>query len=300
MNDILVKLLPVILIFALGYFLKCIKVFKKEDADLFLKVVFYIASPALIILSITKIILQLNFILLPVSAALIVFFTSALSFWIGKLLKLQKTTFGTFIVGTTIMNLGFISPFIIAAYGQEGLARLSLFDFANGLLSFTFVYFIACKFSPKNDGRKTIIKKFIASPPIWALFIAIILNFAKIEIPIIVDTYLQQLGNLTVPLIMLSLGIYFNPKFVKNISVFSAVFIRMLIGLIFGFILVKLFNFQGLNRSIVLIASAAPVGYNTLTFSSLENLDKEFAVSIVSCSILIGIILIPVLIFFLV
>ncbi len=95
---------------------------------------------------------------------------------------------------------------------------------------------------------------------------------------------------------MLSLGIYFSPKLVKIFPLISAIVIRMLFGLLLGFFFVELLNLEGLTRLIILIGSAAPVGYNTLTFSSLENLDKEFAASLVSFSILIGIVFIPILI----
>jgi predicted permease len=71
----------------------------------------------------------------------------------------------------------------------------------------------------------------------------------------------------------------------------------MVFGLMLGFILVKLFDLEGLSKAVVLLGAAAPVGYNTLTFSSMENLDKEFAANLVSFSILTGIIFIPILIF---
>lgn len=71
----------------------------------------------------------------------------------------------------------------------------------------------------------------------------------------------------------------------------------MFLGLALGFIFVTIFNLEGINKIIILIASASPVGYNTLTFASLEKLDKEFASSVISYSILTGIILTPLLLF---
>jgi len=297
MNEIIIKIIPVILIFVLGYFLKTINLLKKEDGDLFLKVVFYISLPALIVLSIANITLSLDFIYLPLIAVLIIFITCFIARFIGGLFHLQKTSLGVFLVGSMIMNVGFTLPFIISAYGGEGLARISLFDIGNALLVYTFIYYIAYKYGSAEKASKTMIKKFILAMPIWALVIAIIINLTSLRIPSVADNFLQIIGNITIPLIMLSLGIYFSPKVVKFLPLISAIVIRMGVGLLLGLFFVALFNLEGLTRLIVLLGSAAPVGYNTLTFSSLENLDKEFAASLVSFSILIGIFFIPILIF---
>jgi predicted permease len=197
------------------------------------------------------------------------------------------------------MNIGFTLPFFITAYGKEGLVRASIFDFGNGLLAFTFVFYLACKYGDNKRDSKSMLKKLLYSPPLWALIISIILNLIHIKIPSFGINFFQLLGNMTVPLIMLSLGIYFSPRIVKLNALSSVIFIRMFIGLLLGLLFVYLFDLTGLNKIIVLIGASAPVGYNTLTFASMEKLDKEFAASIISYSILIGIILIPLLIFLL-
>jgi hypothetical protein len=67
--------------------------------------------------------------------------------------------------------------------------------------------------------------------------------------------------------------------------------------LLLGIAFINLFNLQGLSKIVVLIMSSAPAGINTLTYSSMENLDNEFAASVVSYSTLIGMVFIPVLIY---
>lgn len=299
MNEFVIKIIPIILIFVLGYIIKKLKILDKNNADLLLKLVFYISLPALIILSIAKIEITSDFIFLPIIPVLVILSIFVVSYFIGKLFNLPRKTFGVYLIGTLIMNIGFTLPFFIAAYGNEGLARISIFNVGQGFLTFTFTYFLACKYGNDKVDHKTMIKKFALLPPIWALLIGIILNFTNVTIPSVVDSFLQIIGDLTTPLVMLSLGIYFTPKIIKLLPLSSAIITRMGLGLLLGFLFVKLFDLDGLNRLIVLIGSAAPVGYNTLVFSSLESLDKEFAASLVSFSILLGIIFIPLLILFL-
>lgn len=299
MMEIILKIFPVIFIFFLGYFLKKINFLKKRDADLFLKIVFYIVIPSLIILSVTRIKITSELIYLIIIAPIIIFITYFTSYAFGKRLRLEKSTFGTFLVGTMIINNNFVLPFILEVYGEVGIALLSLFDFGNTLVVLTFVYYIATKYGDNKSSSKQIYKKFLYSAPIWALFLAILLNLGNIQIPVFIANTLQSVGSLLTPLLMLSVGIYFTPKIVNFVPVTIGVILRSFLGLLLGLVLVTLFDLQGVIRIIALIGSAAPAGFNTLTFSSLEKLDKEFAASLVSVSILFGIVFIPLLIAFL-
>jgi predicted permease len=143
------------------------------------------------------------------------------------------------------------------------------------------------------------IKKLLYSPPLLSIIIALILNYTHTPLPEIITPFLQSLSYLVTPLIMLALGIYFTPSFVKIKPLISIIFIRVGIGFLLGILFVKLFNLEGVSRLVVLIGASAPVGYNTVVFSSLENLDKEFATSVVSVSILLGLILVPLLMYIL-
>ncbi|OPX26974.1 MAG: hypothetical protein B1H06_05145 [Candidatus Cloacimonas sp. 4484_143] len=51
MNGFWSKVIPIIIIFFLGYFLKKIKLFTSSTADTLLKIVFYVTLPALTFLS---------------------------------------------------------------------------------------------------------------------------------------------------------------------------------------------------------------------------------------------------------
>ena len=297
---ILTKLLPIILIFLIGYFLKLGKVFKKEDGELLLKIVFYISSPAIYVLSISQIDISMDFIYFPIIAVLMYSLMYTLGILSSKIFKLDKRTTGTYLIGTMIMNIGFVLPFFIVAYGEKEAGRILMFDFGNVLIALTFVYFIACLYgAPENKNNTLVISKILRSPPMWGLVLGILLNITHIAIPPFLFNFFNILGNTLVPLSMLALGLSFNPKLSKPVPAFTVIFIRMVIGLIIGIALVKLFNIQGINKVVVILATSAPIGVLTLTYSSLEKLDTEFAASLVSLGILIGMIYVPAIILFL-
>ena len=295
--DLLLKILPVILIFVLGYFLKRVNIFTRENGDLFLKLVFYVAFPALLMVSVTRLHLSAELVFLPVAAVLIILVSYAIVFFISRFIHLERPSMGVFIIGAVTMNMGFTYPFLMAAAGEEGLARASFFDFGNGLMIFTFVFSLACRYGGNGKNARAVADKLLLSPPIWALAAAVILNLAGLNIPEAGMDFFRSLGNMTVPLIMLSLGIYFTPKIVRPGLAAAIIALRIAGGFLIGLLFVFLFRLDGLNRSVVLIGAASPVGYNTLIFSSMEKLDKDLAASIISYSVLLGLVLIPLMFF---
>ncbi|UCH84595.1 MAG: AEC family transporter, partial [Candidatus Latescibacterota bacterium] len=134
-----------------------------------------------------------------------------------------------------------------------------------------------------------------ASPPLWALVAGLAMNAAGIGLHPHISHFLTSIGNLVVPLVMLALGIYFSPRLVKWRLLITVLVIRSGGGLVLALVLSALFGLDGLTRSVLVICGAAPVGYNTLVFSSLAKLDVEFAASLLSTSILFALLYVPAL-----
>lgn len=299
MIALILKVAPVLLIFVLGIILKKVRMFTEDNADTFLKLVFYVSFPASILVSITNIKLSLEFIFLPVAAINIIAVSYVVARITGGWFKLPRPRLGVFLVGSMIVNTALTFPFFLALYGEQGFARATLFDFGNGLMALTLAYFIAVKYGNDDGQNSAIIKKFLTSTPLWALFIAMTMNIAGVTLPEVITEFLKLLGSTLIPLYMISLGIRFNLRVVDLKALVSVISIRMLMGLLLGFIFVSLFRLEGLNRVVVLVGSSAPVGLTTLTFATMEKLDTEFAASLVSVSLLIGIIVMPLLLFIL-
>ncbi|MDD2332200.1 MAG: AEC family transporter [Candidatus Cloacimonetes bacterium] len=299
MNPFFEKVIPLLLAFGLGLGAKRLHLLKKEDAQVLLRFVLTLPLPALTILSISRAHLDLSMAFIPLSAMLVVFLCYVTSQLAGKLLALPKTTFGSFLVGTMIMNTAFSLPFFWAAYENEGLARASLFDMGNTFLIFTFTYYNAIKYGANSKSDRIDWNRFLRLPPLWAMAIAFLLKALRISIPAVGTELLNMVGQPTTPLILIALGLYFEPKLKNLVPASIAIFIRMGMGLCFGFLLAKLFGLEGISRIVVIASSSTPVGFNTLIFAHLENMDGEFAAILVSVSILIALFYLPLLIFLL-
>ena len=289
------KIVPLVLIFILGALLRRGRLFKRADGDILLRVVFYLASPALSVIALSELPLDHRYIFLPVSAAIIVGLMFLLSFPAAHSLKLSKRETGVFLVGTMIMNTNFTLPFLVAIYGNNGLALLTIFDFGSVILIYTFIYMVAVWYGKNDNHLPSMIKKIFLAPPLWAIIIGVALNITDTAIPAPALNLLTLLGNMTVPLIMLSLGIYFELKINHIKPTLIAMGVRSILGGLCGWGLATLFGLEGLPFAIVVVSASAPIGYTTLIYASLEDLDKDFAASMVSLSIFMGFISIPLM-----
>jgi predicted permease len=291
------KIIPLILAFALGLGFKRLKLLSKADAPVLLRFVLTVTLPALTIVAISRVRLSLDMAAIPVSAAVIVFSLYLISTQVGKRLALSRPAFGSFLVGTLIMNSAYGLPFFAARYGDEGLARATLFDIGNSFLIFTFIYYQAIRYGDNAHTDRIDWSKFLRMMPLWGMLIAFGLKLAQIKIPQVGMNFLSLVGQPTSPLVMISLGLYFEPKLANLGKALLAVFLRMGVGLGIGLLFAAVLGLEGITRSVVIVSSSLPIGFNTLIFANLENMDREFAATMVSVSILLALFTVPLLIY---
>lgn len=296
MLEIFQKLTPVLLTFGAGILLRVAGVVNRRDAEVLLRIVFYAAAPALILSTVSRLEITASLAALPFMAASTYIFTFAASNILLKKVDAERGAMGAAMVGAMIMNIGFLLPFIIAVYGSEGFARAAIFDSGNAVIVFSFAYYTACRYGkPGAAEPRAAVRKLLTAPPLWAIVIAFGLNFAGRPPTGQLNVFLEMLGAQTITLVLLALGVFFEPAISHPRLLFGALAIRIGVGLFCGAALSHLFGLTGLTRTIVILCSAAPVGYNTLTYSSLVGLDTAFAANLLSCSIAIGIPAVPLL-----
>ncbi|MCD4697698.1 MAG: AEC family transporter [Bacteroidales bacterium] len=293
---LIIKILPYLLLIVLGNVLKRTAILKSNDGNTFLKLVFYITLPALILKTIGSVEVTREFAFLPFVSVTVILFTYFMARVFAWFLNLSGPTKGTFLTGSMILNIGFTLPFVLAAFGDEGLSRIFIMDMGNGIMVFTFVYYQACRYNKNGGLKQSMVFRIFKAPPIWAIPTALVINFSGVELNGLPLVFLKTTGDLTIPLLMISVGLFFNPKIVQVKALFSVLLIRMGFGLVLGVFISWLLNLDGLTKMIIILGAATPVGYNTLTFSAIENLDREFASSLVSISVLIGVFYLPLLI----
>ncbi len=285
------KLIPIFIAFFAAFTAKKCRLLQARDGDSLLKIAFYITIPPLVFVSASHIELSRDLLLFPLLPLLLV----VASFFVARLLSshqhLSRAQKGVFEAAPMAINSGFALPFLLSIFGQEGVARVVLFNTMNNPLIFIWVYAIIAAHSPHNTGKIDVLKRVLLSPPLWALALGLFCNIADITISTFARDALLGIGNLTGMTIIIALGLTFSPVRAYFGKAMLVLFARMGVGLIIGSAVVVFAHQTGVNRAAILLLASAPVGFNILTFTSLEKLDEKFAASIVSYSIPVGLVL---------
>jgi malate permease and related proteins len=292
----LLQLLPVFAYFGLGLLVRRCGIAEKSHGDFLLRFVFFVTLPLLILASVPNITFSAEKALLPfINVAINLICLGAAFLW-ARSRKFDRRTTGTILVNSAILNNSFMFPFILAVYGQAGFADAILFDFGNAMLMATVVYAIAFNYGGEQHSRWTMLIRILKSPLVWSLVLSVILALLGLQLPAIVTTVITPLAQMTGPLILIALGIFFSLKVANLPIALGITSIRLGLGLLFGILLANVLGLEGTTYAVIVLCCAAPIGFNALTYSSLAKLDVDLSASAVSISILAGLVYIPVLI----
>jgi predicted permease len=136
----------------------------------------------------------------------------------------------------------------------------------------------------------------VAAPPIAAMVLGLAANAASVPLPPLAAGVLKPFGDMTVPLILFSVGLVLDPGRVRG-AVGPALLvsgITLLLAPFAGWALAALLARDPLTRSVIILECAMPVA--TLTPLLEENfpMDKELVSTAIVLSTLLSLVTLPV------
>ena len=282
-------ILPVFFVIGIGYYLG-----KKDpnfNTDFITTLAGNVGTPAMIFYTITSTGVTLETFIEYFTYALIIIGGFAL---VGLIvLVLMKKDFVSELPPLILPNTGNMGiPICLFAYGTEGLGIASAIASVIILLHFTLGVLLAKKsFS---------LKILITNMPIYGIIAAVIVLYYDWEVPGFVVNTTFLLTYATIFLVLMSLGIALTKlKVVSwlNASILSGV--RIIIGPIIGFSLIKYLNLTGLAAGVLLIQSAMPSAILTYLVGSMysEKRVVDSIASVIVTSTLMSFITIPIVVY---
>jgi len=262
-------------------------------AGVMLRLVITVGLPALFIADVSRIPLSADLVALPVSALIIMLATLVATLLAGHAMRLSRPEQGALTLCGISLNNGFLFPFVIATWGQAGFAQLALFDFGHIIGQSTFVYMLAAWYGGHGASAAVIVKRALGFPPLWALLAALALNASDTELPGWLVSILRLLGQSILLLVIVALGVLFDARLLRDGRVMAALALRVLLGLALGLLLAFIFDLDGLTRAVLILGSAAPIGFSAVVFGDREGLHRELAASAASISVLLGLVYVP-------
>jgi malate permease and related proteins len=288
------KLLPILVFFAAGYGLKRGGVFAKQDGALFLRAVLYLCIPAVGFATFSRMEMGIERLYPVITAFFVIignFFLTRLYF---KKLGIPPRQYTVYMLATIVLNTSLMLPFAQAKWGDEGAGMVLLFDICHVTLVFTFSYWVSMRYGNEREGRVPF-SKILRLPPLWGIFIGLAVNLLHVPVPAFIYELTDIATKGLILLMMTALGIFFELKIKHFRLVAGALLQRSLGGLLLGFIITWILGVKGVERQIILLIAAAPVGFNTLVLTDLEDLDRDLAAELVTSSTLIAVIILPII-----
>ena len=290
----LTKIMVINMYFILGYFMKKIKILKEEDGNTLLKMAFYIFLPAILFQSIRKIDFTPRYLAYPLVILIMYLFIAITVITYLKIKKIEKDTMKIIAGYFSMANIGFLYPFYISIFGEDNVWRLGLLDFGNSI----FVYAVSYAYIVGAERKRDLAKKVFTAPGIIALALALVCNFAGIKFFAPVEDFLNQLGNLTGFSMLFSLGLFFNFRLGELKESVKIVFGKEILKFILLLIIYNL-NIEYYIKSAFMLIIVSPVASSLLNFSLFARLDTKFVSKLISISMLISFIEIPIVVYFL-
>lgn len=188
-------------------------------------------------------------------------------------------------------NMGI--PICLFAYGTAGLGVASAIASVVILLHFTLGVLLA----KKSFSLEILIKNM----PIYAIVVSVIFLYFEWDVPGYLENTTFLLTYATIFLVLMSLGIALSRLKVvswTHASILGAV--RVIMGPLIGFGLIKIFNLDGFAAGVLLIQSCMPSAVLTYLVGSMYSEKKvvDSVASVIVASTVMSFVTIPIVVFY--
>jgi predicted permease len=291
---------PILLLIALGVILRATGVVTNDSRFVLTRLAYYVTIPAAIFASVSRARLSAEVLVLPLIGFFLPILLAGLVYLTTRRLATRPQLRGVMMISMVVLGV-FAYPFFELFFGAEGLARVAVYDAGNGLFLGTVALWLARAFSPARRGnpQRISLAQALASPILLAGVLGLVVSAAQLHVPDPLANFFDRLAAANTPVAMIAVGTFLRPQRSHGLLVGQVVLIRMVLGGLLGWAIGRAVGLDGLNLITATTASALPSGTTSLVYASNEGLDAEFAASVISFTVLIGVVLINILPLFL-
>ena len=293
MLDVLIRAGCFVAIILLGYTLRKIGMFRKEDFKVLANVVLKITLPAAIVVSFAQTQLTPDMLVM----ILMGFGIGAVYMLVGYLVNWKRSAGekGFDILNLAGSNVGcFAMPFIQSFLGAEAVVATSLFDSGNAIVVLGGSYGVAATIKEgKGLSFQRLFKSLFTSVPFLFYVVLIVLKILRINIPTQVVDFVQPVANSNAFLAMLMIGVGFELRAEKSQikKIVKIVALRYGIGAVFAVAAYFFMPFSQDIRNALVLLALSPVGSSAPIFTQMLGEDEGLASACNSICILISIVI---------
>ena len=258
-------IIPIIIIIFVGYIWN--KIGNNLNQTEITNIITWIGAPCLIFNTLIK--LESSVFLLKDMIFSAIFMVLSMFLFSYILLKLINFPIRTFINPMSFSNSGNLGMTIsLFAYGSLGLELAVIVFMITSILHFTLGISIwSGKWSPRF---------LIKTPLIYAVFLALSINFFSIELPKTLTNTTSVLAGITIPLLLFTMGISLNKISYKlDYKIIILIILRIFMAFTMAYLIIYLLNIDGIAKNIILLQAFLPAPIFTYLFASQYNVQPD-------------------------
>ncbi|MDO9528402.1 MAG: AEC family transporter [Syntrophales bacterium] len=293
--NIVITIIPIFAVIILGWFARWKGFIPPAFLEPANRLVYYIALPAMIFLSISRASLKTEFnivvLLITLFSVLVVF---AVVWGVGSAIHIKRRQLGTLVQCSFHANLGYIG-LAVAYYflGTEGFARAGIIaGFVIILQNFLAVVILQLYSDniPQRGSILTMAWKILSNPVILAAIAGILFSMTGAPMPLVIERSLDILGNLAFPLALLIIGasLSFELMRLRILLVLIIDIMKLILLPALGFALYYLAGLTPQDYLPGLILLASPTAIITYVMAKEMSGDTDLAVATISTSTLLS------------
>lgn len=270
-------------IVAVGALLRHVGVVSASDSRPLNAVIIYVGLPAFIFEAVHSARIE-PAAFSVVAVAWAVFLVTALLAWLaGKVLRLPPKRTAALVLVAALGNTGYIGyPLTAAMFGAAAVPAAVFYDVFGTVLALVLVGMpLAARAgaSASGEARVNVVRELLTFPAIIALALALALHGVAIPEPVMV--WLETLGRMVAPLIMLSVGMSLRPRAIAHgwPAVVSASVIRLVVAPLVAAAVASLLVTEPVTARVALLEASVPSMMLTLAVGERFELDTDFIAS---------------------
>ena len=285
-SEVLTVIAPVFIIASLGYF--WVKRELPFDNATISSLVMYVGSPCLIYSALTSNAAETAALGTMGASAFLVILMSLIFSWVFlKIAGWKLTTYLPALIHPNCGNMGL--PLVLLAFGQEGLALGMAYFFVNSISQYTLGIAIS---SGQFDTRQL-----MKQPIIWAVIFVLTVILADFQKPKWFNSTTSILAGLTIPAMLIMLGTSLaNLNIASLKETLTISFLRILLGLGLGLLVIEMLSLSVIMAGIVLLQSAMPSAVFNYIFADRFNRESDKVAAVILQSTLISALSLPLLV----
>ncbi|WP_434777966.1 AEC family transporter [Neisseria sp. Ec49-e6-T10] len=290
-------LLPIFCIFLIGYIAQ-----KKLNFDIanLSKMSLYILSPFLAFKTFyTHALTTAYFYYIVYVLALCFLLVLLVSIW-SHFMKYNLKERCALILGSCFMNNGnYGTPVILVFFGAMGFDLAVILMVLQQFIMSTIGVYYAAKGSDytENVSQKEILKQVLRMPVAYGALLGIIFQLLHIPLTKEIMLAVSMIGDSSIPVIMLILGMQLATLKIKQLDVAKvsfALIVRMVISPLIAALLVYFMPIDLISKHVLIVIAAMPSAANTTLLSVQFNTKPELVSSATFLSTIISLITLPI------